>query len=83
MGERESALAEVARALDSRYGDPFGPLYQPPFRPLSNDSRFLALFAPPHDTIDIEADHAHGTGKLTEIESEPETGGSAKEWWKE
>jgi tetratricopeptide (TPR) repeat protein len=83
MGEHESALSEVARALEFGYGNPFGPLYQPPFRPLRSDKRFVALFAPPHDTIDIEADHAHGTGKLTETEPEPETGGSAKEWWKE
>jgi hypothetical protein len=83
LGDNESALAEVARALDFKYGDPFGPLYQPPFRPLRSDSRFLALFDPPPEATDMDADHAHGTGKLTETEPEPETGGSAKEWWKE
>jgi len=84
LGDYETALTEVAHAHDEGYPDPFAPLYLPSLRPLRSDSRFLALYAPPVDTeaIEIEADHEHGTGKLTGDDSEQETGGSADKWWK-
>ena len=58
------------------------PLYLPSLRPLRSDSRFLDLFAPPDEAIDIEADRDHATGEVLGEESEQETGGSADEWWK-
>jgi tetratricopeptide (TPR) repeat protein len=82
LGDFETALTEVAHALDEGYPDPFAPLYLPSLRPLRSDSRFLALYAPPVEAIEIEADREHATGKLTGEESEQETGGSADEWWK-
>jgi hypothetical protein len=76
----ETALPEVAHALDEGYPDPITPLYLPSLRPLRSDSRFLALYAPPVEAIEIETDREHATGKLTGEESEQETGGSADEW---
>jgi len=83
LGDFETALSEVARALEEGYPDPFMPLYLPSLRPLRSDSRFLALFSPPDEAIDIEADRDHATGELLGDESKQETGGSADEWWKE
>jgi tetratricopeptide (TPR) repeat protein len=82
LGDYESALTEVALALDNGYSDPFMPLYLPSLRPLRSDSRFLALFAPPTEAIEIEADRDYATGKLAGEDTEEETGGSADEWWK-
>jgi serine/threonine protein kinase/Tfp pilus assembly protein PilF len=82
LGDYESALTEVALALDEGYSDPFMPLYLPSLRPLRSDSRFLALFAPPAEAIEIEADRDYATGKLAGEDAEEETGGSADEWWK-
>jgi hypothetical protein len=65
LGDYESALTEVALALDEGYSDPF-----------------LALFAPPAEAIEIEADRDYATGKLAGEDAEEETGGSADEWWK-
>jgi len=82
LGDYETALAEVALALGEGYPDPFAPLYLPSLRPLRSDGRFLALFAPPDETIEIEPDRDHATGELLGDESKEETGGSADEWWK-
>jgi hypothetical protein len=57
------------------------PLFLPSLRPLQSDSRFLALFAPPEEAIDIEADRDHATGELLGDQSKQETGGSADKWW--
>jgi len=82
LGEYDTALIGVAHALDEGYPDPFTPLYLPSLRPLRSDSRFLALFAPPDEAIDVEAYRDHATGELLGHESKQETGGSADEWWK-
>ena len=82
LGDYETALTEVARALDEGYPDPYTPLYLPSLRPLRSDSRFLALYAPPVEAIEIDADRDHATGELLGDQSEQETGGSADEWWK-
>jgi tetratricopeptide (TPR) repeat protein len=82
LGDYETALTEVALALDEGYPDPFMPLYLPSLRPLRSDSRFLALFAPPTESIEVEADREYATGKLAGEDSEEEAGGSADEWWK-
>jgi serine/threonine protein kinase/Flp pilus assembly protein TadD len=82
LGDFETALTGVAHALDQGYPDPFMPLYLPSLRPLRSDSRFLALFTPPDEAIDIEADRDHATGELLGEESDQETGGSVDEWWK-
>jgi tetratricopeptide (TPR) repeat protein len=82
LGDHESALTEVTRALEEGYPDPFMPLYLPALRPLRSDSRFLALFAPPTEAIEIEAEREYATGNLAGEDEEQETGGSADEWWK-
>jgi tetratricopeptide (TPR) repeat protein len=82
LGDFESALGDVARALEEGYPDPFMPLYLPSLRPMRSDSRFLDLFAPPDETIDIGADRDYATGELLGNGSKQETGGSADEWWK-
>ena len=58
------------------------PLYLPSLRPLRSDSRFLTLFAPPEEEIDMKADRDFATDELLGDESRQETGGSADEWWK-
>jgi serine/threonine protein kinase/Flp pilus assembly protein TadD len=82
LGDYETALSGIAHALDEGYPDPFTPLYLPSLRPLRSDGRFIELFAPPGEAIDIEADRDHATGELLGDQSEQETGGSADEWWK-
>jgi tetratricopeptide (TPR) repeat protein len=79
LGDFETALSEVARALEEGYPDPFMPLYLPSLRPLRSDSRFLALFAPPHEAIDVEADHDYATGETRRPAAAPTSGGRSSD----
>ena len=47
LGERERALREVTRALETGYPYPYLPLVLPALRPLRDDPRFLGLFGLP------------------------------------
>ncbi|MEJ2581917.1 MAG: protein kinase [Acidobacteriota bacterium] len=84
--QRQLALAQLRAisGLDTEggYPVPFMPLYLPSLRHLRTDGRFLALFAPPEEEIDMPPDRNFATDELHSNESRQETGGSADEWWK-